>query len=368
MPVQRKQTRSGVRWYVYTRADGRQTWHGGYRTKREADAAEAKLRVSKDSGTYRAPEATTVEQFIGEWVTSHKKLRPRTRARYLQLARDYISPVIGSKRLQHVRPEDVQRVVDKAEGTSTYTALKVASVMRAAFTLAVRRGLIPRNPASTDFGVLLPTQPEHRIDAPPYADVLAIVGAAKAQPKYLALIIAVRTGMRRGEVLGLRWSDVNLDAGTLRVRQSATYVGELVVLTENVKTSRARRTVTLADDLVRTLHAAKAEQAERRLKVGEGWQDHGLVVDAGDGSPVHPERLTRFFGRHVRRLGIELRLHDLRHAYASELLSRGVSPLKVAEQLGHATPAFTMTVYGHVVPRDDDAVRDALALSAEAVQ
>lgn len=99
-------------------------------------------------------------------------------------------------------------------------------------------------------------------------------------------------------------------------------------------------------------------------KVGEGWQDYGLVVDAGCGEPVRPERLTLFFGRHVRRLSVNLRLHDLRHAHASELLSRGVSPLKVPEQLGHSTPVFTVTVCGHLVPRDDDAVRDALALSA----
>ncbi|MDP9330365.1 MAG: site-specific integrase [Actinomycetota bacterium] len=361
MPVQKKQTRSGIRWYVYTRSDGKQTWHGGYRTKREADAAEAKLRVSKDSGTYRAPEATTVDAFLDGWVTSHKKLRPRTRERYRQLVRDYISPVIGSMRLQTVRPEDAQRVVDKAEETSVHTALKVASVMRAGFTLAVRRGVIPRNPASRDFGVELPEKPEHRIDAPPYPDVLAVVAAAKGQPKYLPLIIAARTGMRRSEVLGLRWSDVDLDAGTLRVRQAATYVGEHVVLTDILKTSHAHRTVTLADDLVRILSAAKTEQADR-LGIGPPTR---LVVDDGTGQPVHPERLTRFFGRHVRRLGVVLRLHDLRHAYASELLSRGVSPLKVSEQLGHATPAFTMTVYGHVVPRDDDAVRDALALSAE---
>jgi integrase len=116
------------------------------------------------------------------------------------------------------------------------------------------------------------------------------------------------------------------------------------------------------DDLARILTKAKAEQDERRLGLGQDWRDLGLVVDNGDGSPVHPERLTRYFGRLVRRLGVTMREHDLRHAYISELLSRGVSPLAVSRIAGHAKAGFTMDRYGHVLPRDFDAVRAALSV------
>jgi integrase len=178
---------------------------------------------------------------------------------------------------------------------------------------------------------------------------------------HLPLALAAYTGLRRGEVLGLRWSDIDLNAAELHVRQAATFIGREVTFTEP-KTERALRTVPLPAALVALLRRAKANQAGRRLIVGEPWRDLGLVVDNGDGSPVHPERMTRYFVRLVARIGIEVRVHDLRHAYISELLSRGVSALAVSRVAGHASASFTMGRYGHRMPRDDDAVRAALSL------
>jgi integrase len=221
-------------------------------------------------------------------------------------------------------------------------------------------GSSSRPTADAAQGVELPERPDLRIDAPPYEDVLRIVEATKGHPKYLPLIIGARTGMRRGEILGLRWCDVDIEKREIRVRQTASYEGEEVILSENVKTKRARRQFPMPDDLAEVPDAAKTEQATR-LGIGAATR---LVVDDGDGQPVHPERLTRYFARHCHRLGVEMRLHDLRRSYASELLSKGVNVLKVSEILGHATPDFTLRVYGHVMPRDDGQARAALALPA----
>jgi integrase len=359
MPVYSKQTKAGTRWYVSMRAEGRKVYpSGAYPTRAAATLALQRLQVAKADGEYRAPDGRTVDGFLSWWIDSHKELRPRTAERYRTVARLHIFPLIGSMPLQKVGPEDVQRVIDAAEASSVYTAQKVANILRTAFGRAVKLGHVRRNPAAAASGVESPRIESSKVEAPPYADVLRVVAAAEGHPMHLPLAIAAYTGARRGEVLALRWS--NLDGRELHVRRSLSFVGQDLRFSEP-KTRNALRAVPVPDDLARILDKARAEQGARRLRLGPDWRDLDLIVDNGDGSPVHPERLTRYFGRLVTRLGVRMREHDLRHAYISELLSRGVSPLAVSRVAGHAAASFTMDRYGHLMPRDFDAVRSALS-------
>jgi integrase len=156
--------------------------------------------------------------------------------------------------------------------------------------------------------------------------------------------------MRRGEVLALRWAHIDLDAGVARVVASLQLMaGELRLM--EPKTDRARRTVALPPITVEILRRHRKEQAERRLLAGEAWQDVDFVTDQGDGGPLSPDAVSRAFYRLVRALGLPgLRLHDLRHAYATTLLAAGVHPKIASEALGHSSVAFTMDVYSHVLP------------------
>jgi integrase len=190
---------------------------------------------------------------------------------------------------------------------------------------------------------------------------MPIIEAAEGTTTYLPFAILAMTGLRRGEVLALRWTDVDLDAGELHVRRALSIVNGEPVFAEP-KTERAQRAVPVTTTLGRILRSARAEQDARRLRLGQDWRDLGLVVTIYDGSPMRPEVVTHAFERLTKRLGVDLRLHDLRHAYASELLSRGVSILAVSRILGHASVAFTGDRYGHMMARDFDAVRAALSV------
>lgn len=177
---------------------------------------------------------------------------------------------------------------------------------------------------------------------------------------HLPLMIAAHTGLRPSEVLALRWDDVDLEAARLRVRQAASFQGRTVVLVET-KTKNAHRTVGFDPALVAVMRQAKADQALRRLAIGEGWRDFGLVVDNADGSPVHPERLTQYFDRVAVRLGVEgVTLHALRHFAFSTWLRAGVPVLVVSPMAGHAKASFTIDTYGHCIPEDQDAAVAAM--------
>jgi hypothetical protein len=155
--------------------------------------------------------------------------------------------------------------------------------------------------------------------------------------------------MRRGAVAGPRWGDVDLDAKVIHVRQAAVVVNYELRLTD-VKTANGRRTIDINDDVVRTLQAWRRKQAEERLLLGAAYDDHDLVFARPDGTPTHPELLSRTFDRIVARSGLpRIRFHDVPHTHASLLLKAGVPVKVVSERLGQATRSFTLDVYGWVL-------------------
>jgi integrase len=156
--------------------------------------------------------------------------------------------------------------------------------------------------------------------------------------------------MRRGELLGLRWADVDLQEGRIAIRHTLVMVDGKPAMAEP-KTAKGRRSLILAPEVLDTLRAHRAHQAAERLSWGAGYADSGLVITAEDGRPMHPETLSGLFVRHAKRAGLPLiRLHDLRHSVASILLVRGIHPKVVSDMLGHATIALTLDTYSHVIP------------------
>jgi integrase len=303
----------------------------------------------------------TVREYLEtEWLPHMRtRLRESTHTRYRQLIQAEILPVIGDVRLAKVRPVDVQRVVDKmiGKGLAPRTVVQGYRVLSAALSQAVRWQMLPVNPATA---VRPPRIERADVSIPEPKQINTILKAAEGSWTYLPILLAASTGMRRGEVFGLRWRDVELDKALVRVTGSLQRVGGKQRVIEP-KSARSRRTVSLPASVVETLRAHRKEQNERRLLMGEGWNDSDLVIEQGDGQPRDPDTITHLFRELADRVGAEgVRFHDLRHAYATSLLKGGIHPKVVSEALGHASTAFTMDVYSHVVPSMQTAAADAI--------
>ncbi len=277
------------------------------------------------------------------------RVRALTLQRYRELMRRHVLPRIGGVPLAKLQPAHIQAVLDRmgADGLAPRTTLQAYRVLSAALRQAVRWQVIAVNPAAA----VSPPRPERpRLTIPDAEAVARLFKEASGGTCYIPLVLAASTGMRRGEILGLRWSAVDLDAGLVRVVSTLQRIDGRLELVEP-KTDRSRRSVALPAFGVEVLRVHRKEQAERRLLAGPAWQDFDLVIDRGDGQPMDPGHLSHAFGRIARRVGLPgIRFHDLRHGYATTLLAAGVHPKIVSEAPGHASVGFTMDVYSHVLP------------------
>jgi integrase len=231
-------------------------------------------------------------------------------------------------------------------------------VLSKALADAERWGLVSRNVARLA-DVPAVARPKLRVWSP--EQTRAFLNAVASDRLFAAWLLAATTGMRRGELLGLRWADVDLNAGVLRVAQARVRAGNQVVAGEP-KTARGRRTIALDPATVAALRQHRKRQTEERLLAGPRHTDSGLVFTMPDGSPIHPNRFGLWFRRRTRTAGLPaIRLHDMRHSYATAGLAAGVPPKVMSERLGHATVAFTLDTYTSALPAMDKSAADVVA-------
>ena len=228
---------------------------------------------------------------------------------------------------------------------------------------ALEAELIDLNPVAA---VRRPKVDRPDLSVPTSKQLQDLIDVANGTMWALPIVLACTTGLRRGEVLGLRWSDVNLDVGRLQVSKALQAVrdvdGSRTLQLVDPKTDRSRRTIALPKLTLQRLRWAKRDQAERRLRIGPAWSDLHLVCDRGDGAPFHPDS----FGKAAKRLIVQAdldprtRLHDLRHGVATVMLEQGVHPAIASAVLGHSSVAFTMDTYQHVIDHMTDQAATAL--------
>jgi len=359
--------KKGNHWYVIIEQRDPQTgkrkrkWHSGFRTKREAEAARIEILSRLQRGTYIHPSRLTFGDYlVNEWLPAiEKTVRLSTHSRYADNARLHVIPNLGSVTLQAITPPMLNRIYsrlldsgrkDGKGGLAPNTVRNVHVLIHKALNDAVRWGLLAKNPSDFADPPKLRAVGDHEMKTWTGAQVLRFLHAVEDDRLRAGWTLAATTGMRRGEVLGLRWQDVELDQQRLSVRQTLISLNYTLVVS-TPKTARSRRTVALDRETVVALRAHRARQAEERLVLGDGYEDGDLVFCREDGAFFHPDRFSKLFRAFVADAGLPaIRLHDLRHTHATLALNAGIHPKVVSERLGHASVGITLDTYSHVLP------------------
>lgn len=345
----------------------RQLRRRGFATKREAQTALAAVVADAHRGSLVVPDRQTLSQFLNdEWLPARRpSLRASTALSYEQLIRNYVEPTIGGVRLQAIDGAILNRLYADLlehggrevarrgrEGLSPKTVRNLHGVLSRAFHDAMRWGRLVRNPAQAA-DPPRGASPEMKAWS---TEELRAFSAAVSEHRWAGIwALMATTGLRRGEVLGLRWSDVDLDAATITVRSTRVRFGTTIA-TSTPKTARGNRTVALGPTVVAGLRAWRSTQNADRLRMGAGWQNAGdLVVTLADGAAPNPEAFSDLFRSLAKQAGLpSIRLHDLRHSYATAALAAGVPVKGLSQRIGHADVGVTLKVYAHVLPGDDE--------------
>jgi len=345
---------------IYQRKDGRwvaSTWddkgrrrsfYGRTRPEVAERLADALAKVQ--GGQILPKERQTVAQYLESWLetSARPRVRVTTYGGYERMIRLHVVPGIGKVRLARLTPQTLSHLYGglAVNGLSPKSVRLVHAVLHRAFKQAVRWRLINVNPADAVDAPRTERKEFHALDAEETARLLE---AARADRLHGVYVLAVTCGMRQGELLGLRWADVDLDKGALAVRQQVMRIGGEWRFSEP-KTKAGRRVITLPAVAVSALREHRRRQAEERLRVGPEWHDNGLVFTNRIGNPIEKQNLMRrsFWPLLDRAALPRIRFHDLRHTAATLLLAEGLHPKVVQERLGHSTIAVTMDVYSHV--------------------
>ncbi len=359
------------RIYVYLRKNKYQTelFRG---TEREANRRAATLEHKKTEGTLIEPSRLTVGAYLDQWLAANPKgVSRRTLEGYSWLINKHLKPRFGDTPLAKLHPMDIQTYyqdTSRCDGKgklSRQTVLHLHRLLHVALLSAVKNGLLAFNPAGTD-RIDVPSTDNNEEESKEMMtldekELLALFKGFEGHRLYAPVVVDGTTGLRRGELLALRWSDVNLDTAMLSVVRSLEETKEFGLNFKPPKTKRSKRTIDIGSMTVETLRRHATAQKKARLAAGPAWIDEGLIFPTLDGSRWRPSSFTSAFIDRVRAVGFTgFRFQDLRHTHCSQLLRAGVPVMTVSARLGHSSAKMTLDRYAHSLPADQK--RAALTL------
>ena len=321
-------------------------------SKSKAQQTLRALLTSLDKGIPLETSKATVAKFLERWLTDYVETNtgPRTLEGYREKIQSYILPNFGGVSLVKLTPQHIQGLYSEmlGRGLSPRTVLHTHRILREALSHGVKWGLLMRNVCDT----VDPPKPRRKeMTALDYPDVQRFLDVAVASPYGPFFFLSIYTGLRRSELLGLRWSAVDLARRTMSITETLQVVNGKGLMSLEPKTDRSRRLVSLAPDGLAFLAGLKIKQREQREALGMTWSESDFVFAHADGSPFYPNTVSKRFGELVKKAGIpHVRLHDMRHTHATLMLKEGVNPKTVAERLGHASVVITLDTYSHVLP------------------
>jgi integrase len=338
----------------------RRTVYG--RTQAEVRAKFGDARERIESGAPVKDASMTVAAWLEDWITKALAASDRKQATkdlYATIARSHLVPTLGTIPLGRLRPSDVEALIvaKRKASLSASTVRTIYTVLRAALDIASRDGLLRSNPAAAVRRPGVERKDAAHLTA---EQAQALLEAIRGDRLETLFRVMLATGLRRGEALVLHWSDVDLDAGLLRVRWTLSRTSKGLQLDEP-KTDRSRRTVPLPRSAIEALRAHRTRQAEEQLAAADAWLDNGLVFTTEIGTPLEPRNVLRRFELLAQRAGLSgVHLHTLRHSAASFLLAAGTHTKVVQEHLGHSSYAITADIYSHVGPAQQREAADRL--------
>jgi integrase len=325
------------------------------KTQKEAIQKLKKASQQQEQGTLATGPQYTVAQYLDYWLSVYKqKIRPRSYERYEQIIRLHLVPKLGKIKLDKLSPQHVQTLYTKKleEGLSTNTVLVIHGMLHKALKSAMRWGVLAQNVCDR---VDVPRKVPYEIHPLNMEQAQKLLDVVSGHPNEALFILAIATGMRRGEIAGLKWQDIDWENATLHVQRSLTRVPTSMgggYQEAEPKTEKSRRSIVLPDFALTALLRHRELQFDIRERAGEFWHEHDYVFCTPLGEHIHPGHdILEELKKLLKKAGLpDIRFHDLRHSAATMLLGMGIHPKIVQERLGHHDIGTTMNIYSHVLP------------------
>ncbi|MBD1371958.1 site-specific integrase [Hazenella sp. IB182357] len=371
-------TKKGSKWYFVldigvnpVTGKRKQKWFSGFKTKKEASKAMTEKIHELNQGIYMEPSKITLSEYLNRWLNDYAKTNcaPRTYQGYEYIIRDHLAPSsIGEVPLEKLKPMQIQHYYSekltkgRKDGTGGLSARSVHHhhrLLHEALEHAVKWQLMQKNPSKA---VTPPKPQKKQMNVLTKEQIHLLLEASKGKWYHAPIFIAINTGMRRGEIMGIRWQDIDFEKRIICISQTLQRIkGKGLTFRHTAKTDGSRRSLAVSNSIIDLLKTIQAQQKVIKLELSSHYQDSDLVFANLDGTPMDLDGLSREFARLVRRIDIPyVRFHDLRHSHATLLLQQGEHPKIVSERLGHSSIAITMDTYSHVMPNMQKEAADKL--------
>jgi integrase len=342
--------RDKKKWRAAVMVDGKRITRN-FDTKTECSAWIREMQAQVERGMTYRKSSITLGTFVQQWLSVHKTtLAPKTAMQYEQLVQDYILPQIGKIKLRELKLDSIEAhyTVLQEDGLSPRSVRFVHSILHKCLNDAIRRGYVGYNAAH---GATLPRIEPNEMSILDEEEVLRFLITIQGSSHEALYILAIKTGMRRGELLALKWSDLNWKMGTVSIQRQVQRITGQGMVFRPPKTRASRRTIQLGEQTLQTLRD-QFERCKTLQKIaGNIWKEHNLIFPSTVGTPLGGSNVLKDFKSQLEKAGIkEIRFHDLRHTAASLMLNNGVPVLVVSKILGHSKTSTTLDIYGHLIP------------------
>lgn len=332
------------------------------KNQKEVAAKIKEFNKNKDAGLILDADKMTLKQWLTEWLKTYKKpaLEVTSYSSYKHQIEEHIIPALGAiplKKLQRIKIQEFFN--EKAKEFSPCTLELIKAILVNALKMAVIDGYLVKSPA---MAIKLPAVKSKDVNPLSKEEIRKLLGAAKDHRIYSLIYTAIHTGMRKGELAGLRWQDIDLKNGIINVRHGVKYDREVkAYIVGSTKTETAVRSIPITPKAVAELRRHKAVQAQERLEFGEAYEDTGLVFPRPGGHILVLNGVATQFNTIVKKSGIDRRtFHDLRHTFASICISQKVNIKALSQYLGHADITITLDTYGHLLPGDKEEIANTI--------
>ena len=349
------QRKSNKKWRAQFYVDGKRITKGGFDTKQEALEWKRREMFKYDQGYDPNAGKITLEEYLRLWFENHKAgLKPRTIYQYRRVMENYLIRYLGDVRLNQLTATRIAAHYQDLErkGIGLRSIELSHAVLHVALKGAIRDGYLKDNPASV---VKVPRREPTEKEVWNQREVQQFLMTAGISPYYALYRLALTTGMRQGELLGVRWSDLSWNTGTLQIKQQVAQIRGEGWDFVSPKSQSSRRSIKVKGRTLAVLREQKEYVRELRKQAGDQWQEHDLVFPSSVGTPINPSNLRRDHKKLMDHADVKrIRFHDMRHTAASLMLNNDIAPIIVSKILGHSRPSTTMNIYGHLIPGMQD--------------